>query len=99
MFVIRTLAKGRISAREGDFSSRLHLRFIRASRATRMLAVMKTPDARPAFVRNLHLPEPARALRLARLLIPLCIFVGLTAEPILEWLIPVLSALPLPFSL
>jgi hypothetical protein len=51
----------------------------------------------PNLIRNL--PEPARALRLARLLIPMCVFVGLTAEPFLQWFISVLSALPLPFAL
>lgn len=56
---------------------------------------MKLHDAFPTLVRNL--PEPARALRLARLLIPLSLFVGITAEPVIRWLIPVLSALPLPF--
>ena len=51
----------------------------------------------PTFARQM--PEPARALRLARLLIPLCILTGLVTEPLLQWLIPALSALPLPVSL
>lgn len=46
-----------------------------------------------------QIPEPARALRLARLLIPLCVFVGLFAEPFARWLVSFLSALPLPFAL
>lgn len=46
-----------------------------------------------------RLPEPARALRLGRLCIPLCIVVGLTAEPVLQWLVSFLSALPIPFAL
>lgn len=48
-----------------------------------------------------QLPEPARALRIARLLIPLCIFVGLAAEPVAQWLVSFLSALPIriPFAL
>lgn len=62
---------------------------------------MKTPDspvssessARPRLPHRL--PEPARMLRLARLLIPLCLLVGLGAEPFLHWLIPILSGLPL----
>ena len=75
------------------FSSRLHRRFIRASRGSGTLAGMNLHSAFPTLAR--HLPEPARALRLARLLIPLCILVGLTAEPLLRWLVPILSALPL----
>lgn len=46
-----------------------------------------------------QLPEPARALRLARLMIPLCILVGLTAEPFAQWLISFLSAFPIPIRL
>ena len=46
-----------------------------------------------------QMPEPARALRLARILIPLCILTGLVTEPLLHWLIPALSAIPLPFAL
>lgn len=57
---------------------------------------MSLLDRYPTLLRNL--PEPARALRLARLLIPLCVFTGLVTEPLLRWLIPVLSALPLPFA-
>ncbi len=58
-----------------------------------MLRGMNLRSDLPTLARQI--PEPARALRLARLLIPLCIFVGLTAEPFLQWVIPVLSALPL----
>ena len=34
-------------------------------------------------------PSPARSLRLARLFIPLCLFTGLVAEPLLRWLLPI----------
>jgi hypothetical protein len=58
---------------------------------------MNLLDRYPTLVRNL--PEPARALRIARLLIPMCIFVGLVTEPALLWLVSFLSSLPLPFAL
>ena len=44
---------------------------------------MDLRSAFPSLAR--HLPEPLRALRLARLLIPLSIFFGLAAEPALRW--------------
>jgi|GEM_PF-4281221 hypothetical protein len=56
---------------------------------------MKTRDASVSHALIRQLPEPARALRIARLLIPLCILGGLLAEPFLHWLVPILSALPL----
>lgn len=44
----------------------------------------------PAFANPARLlPEPKRALRLARLLIPLSLFVGGAAEPVLRWLLPI----------
>ena len=55
---------------------------------------MKTPESSAFPTLRHRLPEPARMLRLGRLLIPLCILVGLLAEPVLHWLIPILSALP-----
>ncbi len=78
-------------------SSRLHRRFIRASRAAGTLADMKLRLLHVPLARQI--PEPARALRLARMLIPLCVFVGLFAEPFARWLVSFLSALPLPFAL
>jgi hypothetical protein len=48
---------------------------------------MKTHAAFARLAR--FLPEPVRALRLARLLIPLSLFVGLAAEPFLRWLLPI----------
>ncbi len=44
----------------------------------------------PAFATLARLvPEPTRALRLARLLIPISLFVGGAAEPVLRWLLPI----------
>jgi hypothetical protein len=39
-----------------------------------------------------RLPTPERALRLARLLIPLSLLTGLLAEPLLRWLLRALGA-------
>lgn len=39
------------------------------------------------------LPEPARALRLARLLIPLCLFAGIVLEPLYHWTLTRLGAM------
>ena len=50
-----------------------------------MLRSMDPHSAFPSLAR--HLPEPARALRLARLLIPLSLLAGLAAEPVLRWLL------------
>jgi hypothetical protein len=58
---------------------------------------MNLLDRHPALARQI--PEPARALRLARLLVPLCVLVGLAAEPTILWLVSFLSSLPLPFAL
>ncbi len=51
---------------------------------------MKTPDIPVLLARfEAALPEPERALRLARWLIPACLVVGLVAEPLLLWLLPI----------
>ncbi|MBC8012439.1 MAG: hypothetical protein H7067_20340 [Burkholderiales bacterium] len=54
---------------------------------------MKTPQHAALRVRFdrlvARLPEPAQALRLARLLIPLCLVVGLLAAPVARWLLPI----------
>lgn len=53
---------------------------------------MKTPLPRRLHALLGRLPEPPRALRLARLLIPLCIAVGLIAEPALRWFLRSIGA-------
>lgn len=39
-----------------------------------------------------QLPDPARALRLARYLIPLSIVTGLVTEPLLRWFLRLIGA-------
>ena len=39
-----------------------------------------------------QLPDPARALRLARFLIPVCIVTGLVTEPLLRWVLRLIGA-------
>lgn len=50
---------------------------------------MKTNPDFPVLSRLVRfLPEPPRALRLARLLIPLSIFTGIVLEPLYHWALP-----------
>lgn len=53
---------------------------------------MNTPLSRRLETLAGRLPEPPRALRLARLLIPLCLTIGLLAEPVLRWFLRVIGA-------
>jgi hypothetical protein len=55
------------------------------------------PGARLARFYGALLANPRRALFLARLLIPLCVFTGLAAQPFLQWLLAALYRFPSPF--
>lgn len=55
---------------------------------------MRTASDFPTLSRLARfLPEPARALHLARLLIPLCLFAGIVVEPLYRWVFTKLGAM------